>query len=52
MDSNISLTSDEKLEICKQCEHLKPVLIQCSLCGCLMFFKTKIDTAKCPAGKW
>ena len=46
-----NLTS-ERLSICKSCEYFKPLLSRCSLCGCVMFLKSKIKSAKCPKGKW
>lgn len=51
---NESLKASERLEICKKCENLKPVLSvsRCALCNCVMFFKTKLESAKCPIGKW
>jgi hypothetical protein len=55
----IENTSEQRLEICKNCENLKPfvdiageILQQCSVCKCLVFFKTKVPSATCPIGKW
>ncbi len=49
------MTSDEsekRIEICRSCEHLIPSIMQCKKCGCLMKFKTRIKTARCPVDKW
>ena len=41
-----------RLDICKQCPELIPVLNQCKKCGCFMTYKTTLKGAKCPLGKW
>jgi hypothetical protein len=28
------------------------VVDQCKQCGCFMEFKTRLEAAKCPLGKW
>ena len=38
--------------ICKSCEHLVQRLEVCKKCGCYMPWKTQLDWAKCPIGKW
>jgi hypothetical protein len=45
-------TAEERLEICKKCERLIALTVQCKECGCLMFWKTKVKGAKCPLNKW
>ena len=50
------MTPDERLEICKECEHLRriPILpgdtkiLQCNICNCFMHVKTKLPNAVCP----
>jgi len=45
--------SDEsirRINICKQCEHFKDP--RCTKCGCFMFVKTKLQSARCPIGLW
>ena len=44
--------SNERFEICKQCPELIPITNQCKKCGCFMIVKTKLESAKCPLGKW
>ena len=39
-----------RLEICRTCEHFTGTT--CRLCGCLLKFKTKLETEACPIGKW
>jgi len=42
----------ERIEICRKCEHLNPILFQCKKCLCLLAFKTKMKNEDCPIGKW
>lgn len=42
----------ERLEICKACPDVIPVVNQCKRCGCFMDLKTKLKISKCPIGKW
>lgn len=59
--------SDNRMAICKQCEHLEGngALCKCKICGCFMNVKTKllfdpVESVKnkeklltvCPKGKW
>ena len=43
---------NERLEMCKQCEHIIKATYQCRKCGCFMGLKTKLANAECPIGKW
>jgi hypothetical protein len=53
---------EEKLEnfvkvrrdICKDCEHNKPIIgvNTCEHCGCVIRFMTMVKIKKCPIGKW
>lgn len=40
----------ERKEKCDKCEHRKGYF--CSLCGCPIVSKTKLQGASCPAKKW
>jgi hypothetical protein len=42
----------ERMDICKACPELIPIVDQCKKCGCFMELKTKLEAAKCPLGKW
>lgn len=44
--------ADERLKICKECEHLEHTLLQCEVCGCFMKGKTLFPFSKCPLDKW
>ena len=43
---------DERLSICRGCEHFIKFSTQCSKCGCFMNLKTRLINASCPLGKW
>jgi hypothetical protein len=43
---------EERMAICRGCEHFINLTSQCKLCGCFMNLKTKLTNASCPAGKW
>lgn len=40
----------QRLEICKSCEHNKVGV--CSKCGCVLTLKTQWKATKCPVEKW
>lgn len=42
----------ERIEICRKCEHLNPVLVQCKVCGCFLHAKARMEGQDCPKGKW
>jgi hypothetical protein len=44
--------SEERLQICRGCEHFISLTSQCKKCGCLMNLKTKLPNAYCPIGQW
>lgn len=44
--------AEERLNICKACPELIQLTSQCKKCGCFMSIKTKLESAKCPIGKW
>ena len=41
-------------DICNACEHLTVYvgIKSCEVCGCSVWGKTMIPSAKCPEGKW
>lgn len=41
---------ERRLGICRTCEHFTGTT--CRLCGCIVNFKTKLETEHCPIGKW
>ena len=43
---------NERLEICKSCEHYLSFTGQCKVCMCFMRIKTALPFAECPKGKW
>lgn len=47
-----SEVADTRFSICQQCPELRKVTHQCKKCGCFMGVKTKLNSAKCPIGKW
>ena len=40
----------DRLSICNACEHYSDN--KCSLCGCFLSFKIKLENSNCPIGKW
>jgi hypothetical protein len=44
--------SQTRLDICKGCDQLLPIVNVCKQCGCLMNIKTRIYSSTCPLGKW
>lgn len=42
----------ERMEICRSCEHLRPVIDQCAVCNCFMQVKSRLPGKRCPLGKW
>jgi len=51
-----SETKKQRLEICKDCSHIKGEGSQMRClhpqCGCFMWIKAGFRKAKCPIGKW
>lgn len=45
---------DERLAICKRCEHYwqRAEVAVCRLCGCQVATKAAFESGKCPEGKW
>ncbi len=42
----------QRLSICRQCLEYISLTTQCKKCGCVMEFKTRLENAVCPIGKW
>ena len=42
----------QRLSICRQCPEYISLTTQCKKCGCVMEFKTRLENAVCPIGKW
>jgi hypothetical protein len=45
-------TSNHRMSICNSCEFLFTPTKSCRKCGCFMTSKSKLESAKCPIGKW
>tara|TARA_R110001583_G_C5516401_1_gene397218 strand:+ start:337 stop:645 length:309 start_codon:yes stop_codon:yes gene_type:complete len=41
-----------RLGVCNACEHLIRKSMRCGACGCLVEGKAKMQTSRCPMGKW
>ncbi len=56
LNPNTKRASDDlatqRFDICLSCPELIKVTKQCKQCGCFMTAKTKLESAKCPIGKW
>jgi hypothetical protein len=46
------MVSNARMDICKTCPRLVPIVHQCRECGCFMAVKTQLESAKCPLGRW
>ena len=44
--------AEQRLDMCKGCEHYVKATHQCTECGCIMNAKVKLPNASCPIGKW
>jgi len=48
--SKVFVSEDEKnhrMDLCIKCEHFRPVLKQCSICGCFLEAKTRLLKFHC-----
>jgi hypothetical protein len=45
-------TTAARMDICLGCPELIKLTKQCKKCGCFMNAKTKLESAKCPIGRW
>jgi len=46
----LTVSAEDRMSICEECEHYLNGV--CSVCGCVLKIKTKMDTEKCPINKW
>ena len=44
--------SEDRLKICRTCEHFIAHSAKCSKCGCFMEYKSLLPYVECPIGKW
>jgi len=44
--------SEERFRVCEACEYFNEQYLLCEKCKCFMPLKARIDSAKCPLGKW
>lgn len=44
--------SQTRIDICRGCDQLLPIVNMCRQCGCQMNIKTRIFSSKCPLNKW
>lgn len=42
----------ERIDECFKCEHFLENLNRCGKCGCLVEYKARWKTTKCPIDKW
>ena len=43
---------EERITICKHCEHYFKPTMQCVICKCFMFMKARVLDTNCPIEKW
>ena len=43
---------NERLKVCRSCEHLFKPTMTCKKCGCFMRIKASISVMSCPDKKW
>lgn len=54
----IKITSEERMNICNDCEHISTkhssirLDVHCTNCGCTLSAKTKCLSCNCPLNKW
>jgi hypothetical protein len=44
--------AEARYTLCVTCPFFQKITKTCLKCGCFMAAKTKLDSAKCPIGKW
>jgi hypothetical protein len=56
LNPNVKRSTEEvsnlRMSMCNNCPELVKLTSQCKKCGCFMIAKTKLESAKCPIGKW
>ena len=45
-------TLNNRMVICLDCKSFNKESARCNLCGCFMKIKVRLESAKCPIGKW
>ena len=43
---------EERMSICKKCEHYSARQVRCKECGCWLVQKIKFTSSKCPIERW
>lgn len=43
---------EERLNVCKECEHFVPTKVKCNACGCQLLAKASEAFEVCPEGYW
>ena len=43
---------EERMEVCKKCEHYSARQVRCKECGCWLVQKIKFTNSKCPIDRW
>jgi formamidopyrimidine-DNA glycosylase len=43
---------NQRMDICKECEHYHEEQVRCKECGCFLEDKTSYSAAICPVRKW
>lgn len=43
---------EQRMDICKNCEHYDAEQIRCKECGCMLEYKTGFALDSCPLNKW
>lgn len=56
LQSEALLVSDEikenRMQICRECDHYDSEQIRCKECGCMLEYKTRFSLDSCPLKKW
>lgn len=45
-------TLNDRMAICLDCKSFNKESTRCSLCGCFMKIKVRLEASHCPVGKW
>lgn len=54
VDENIATDAvkEERMDICRACDHYFAPTNQCKKCGCFLKAKTAVNAFSCPIDKW
>jgi hypothetical protein len=44
--------ADQRLNVCRECQHFEKSTTRCDKCGCFMAAKAFLSDAKCPLDLW